>query len=344
MQGAIIGYGTIGMGHLAAYEQMQDLSITAIVDPVLERREQAANRYPKMRIFETIENMMDDADIEFIDICSPPNTHYNYIHQGLANQYHVLCEKPFLLSAKDYKGILSLINTTKRVLYPCHNYKFAPILQLIMDATKTNSFGQIISGHFRTLRFGHALGVPEWNPNWRRESAISGGGILRDHGPHSIYMAYHIVGQVPKSVSCLLGNFLKNGYQDTEDTVLMTLNFNENLSFTINLSWAANFRNSYYAIFGTNENIIVENDDLYQTTGNSRVIRRSLVSEFDDPSHKLWFAHMFKDFLGTVTSPEHQWSLLQEALITSLVVESAYESAKQGGIHVEIPRPLEEFM
>ncbi len=53
---------------------------------------------------------------------------------------------------------------------------------------------------------------------------------------------------------------------------------------------------------------------------------------------------MFKDFLGTVTSPEHQWSLLQEALITSLVVESAYESAKQGGIQVEIPRPLEEFM
>jgi predicted dehydrogenase len=344
MQGALIGYGTIGMGHLAAYEQMQNISITAIVDPVLERREQAANRYPKMRIFETIENMMDDADIEFIDICSPPNTHYNYIYKGLANQYHVLCEKPFLLSAKDYKGILSLINTTKRVLYPCHNYKFAPILRLIKEATKANCFGQIISGHFRTLRSGHALGVKEWNPNWRRELAVSGGGILRDHGPHSIYMAYDIVGQIPKSVSCLKGNLQKNGYQETEDTVLMTLNFNENLSFTINLSWAASFRNSYYAIFGTNENIIVENDDLFHSTKKNGVIRQSILSEFDDPSHKMWFTNMFMDFLNMVKSSENQWPLLQEALVTSLVIESAYESSKQGGIQIEIPQPSEEFM
>lgn len=344
MQGALIGYGTIGMGHLAAYEQMQNMAIVAIVDPVLERRKQATNQYPKLHTYETIDSMLADAYIDFIDICSPPHTHCNYIHQGLANHCHVLCEKPFLISVQDYKGILSLINTTKRVLYPCHNYKFAPILQLIKETTQTNNFGQMISGHFRTLRFGHAVGVPEWSPNWRRELSISGGGILRDHGTHSIYMACHIVGQLPKSVSCLLGNLQRDAYQDTEDTVLMTLHFNENLIFTINLSWAAGFRNSYYAVFGTRENIIVENDELYYTTKKSGLIRRSLVSEFDDPSHKMWFTHMFKDFLGVVASPEHQWPLLQEALITSLVIESAYESARQGGIQVKIPYPSEEFM
>jgi predicted dehydrogenase len=344
MQGALVGFGTIAMGHLNAFQQMRDLTIVAIVDPSPERRKQAAAKHPAIRTYESIEAVIANEAIDFIDICSPPHTHLDYIRSGLTNNCHVLCEKPLLLSVLDYRGILSLVTEVKRVLYPCHNYKFAPILQLIKNRVQSDKFGQIISGHFRTLRFGHAVGVPEWNPHWRRDSAISGGGILRDHGTHSIYIASHICGQRPTFVSCLMGNLRNDGYYNTEDTALMTLQFGEGLRFIIDLSWASSFRNSYYAVYGTAENMIVENDEFRHKNRDGGLILQSLVSGFDDPLHRAWFIDMFTDFKDAIATPGRQLPLLEEALMTSLVIERAYESAKQGGVLVEVPYPSSEFL
>lgn len=344
MQGALVGFGTIAIGHLAAYQQMCGVTITAIVDPVLERRKQAAAKHPTIHTYETINALMTNEVVDFIDICSPPHTHLDYIRAALASNCHVLCEKPLLLSVQDYRGILQLINKASRVLYPCHNYKFAPIIQLMKNTAQGNEFGQITGGHFRTLRFGHAIGVPEWNPHWRRNSTISGGGILRDHGTHSIYIATHLCRQIPRSVSCLMGNLKKDRYHDTEDTVLMTLHFGEGVRFIIDLSWASSFRSSYYAVYGATENVFVENDELYHKTRSGDLVRQSLVSEFDDPSHKTWFIDMFADFTDVIAKPDRQLPLLQEALMTSLVIERAYESGKQDGVWVDVPYPSGEFL
>lgn len=344
MLGALIGFGTIAMGHLAAYQQLSDVTIAAIVDPSPDRRIQATISYPTIRTYESVEALMVDMNVDFIDICSPPHTHREYIYKGLINNCHVLCEKPFLLSVNDYKGLLSLTKNANRVLYPCHNYKFAPVLRLLKDKVQSGNFGEIIGGHFRTLRSGHAVGVPEWNPHWRRDSTVSGGGILRDHGTHSIYMASHICGLLPNSVSCLIGNLRNNGYEDTEDTALLTLHFEDDLRFIIDLSWAASFRSSYYAIYGTNENIVVENDKIMYTARDGILVQQSLPSEFDDPSHRSWFVDLHKDFQNLITSPERQVPLLQEALVTSLVIEQAYLSAQQGGDLLDVPYPSEGFL
>lgn len=344
MRGSLIGFGTIGMGHLAAYQETQDMTITAIVDVVQERRRKVRATYPAIRTYETIKALMANETVDFIDICAPPNVHLDYVRAGLANNCHVLCEKPLFLSVQDYQGVLSLIKESNCVLYPSHNYKFAPILRLLKNTVRADCFGRIVSGHFRTYRSGHAIGVPEWNPHWRRNCAISGGGILRDHGTHSIYMACHIFGQLPNSLSCLMGNLRNDKYRDTEDTVLLTMQFQDNVRFMVDLSWAAGFRKSYYAIFGTAESMIVENDELCHKTTNGKLIRQSLVSEFDDPSHRAWFTDMFQDFRDFVANPARQIPLLQEALTASLVIERAYESARQGGIQVDVPSPSTAFL
>ena len=287
--------------------------------------------------------MLANEELDFIDICSPPHTHYHCISTGLSNNLHVLCEKPFLLSVENYKGILALVQSSNRAVYPSHNYKFAPIIRLLKHKVQSDEFGQIVSGHFRTLRAGHALGVPEWRPHWRRDPTISGGGILRDHGTHSIYLACDIFNQMPTAVSCILGNMHPNGYADTEDTVLLTLRFGE-IQLRIDLSWAASFRSTYYAVTGSRQNIIIENECLYHYVGNDQLVKESLASEFDDPSHKSWFRDLVLDFSTFIANPDRQVQLLLEALCTSMVIDSAYRSAKQGGQFVEVLLPSPEFL
>ncbi len=343
MHGAIIGFGTIAEGHLLAYLQVEELSIKAIVDCSPNRRKRAEQILPGVHIYATIEEMMACEELDFIDICSPPHTHYHFISTGLSNNLHVLCEKPFLLSVEDYKGILGLVQSSNRKVYPSHNYKFAPIIRLLKHKVQSDEFGQIVSGHFRTLRAGHALGVSEWRPHWRREPEISGGGILRDHGTHSIYLACDICNQVPTSVSCILGNLQSSNYADTEDTALLILNFDD-IQFQLDLSWAASFRDTYYAVTGSNQNIIVKNDRLYHCFGNREKIETSVVSGFDDPSHKTWFRDMVLDFAAFIAEPSRQVALLLDALCTSIVIDCAYRSGKQGGRSIEVPPISPEFL
>lgn len=338
MRGVIAGFGKIAMGHMAGYPGVDELSIVAVVDISPERR-LAAQREFGLRAYASFADMMNQESPEFLDVCSPPSTHREYISQAMANGLHVLCEKPvFLAEDGGYSWLLGDLATARSVLYPSHNYKFAPVLRLMQEVVQHPDFGDVIGTHFRTLRSQHAAGVSEWNPDWRRDPSISGGGILRDHGPHSIYLATSLTGRQPIAVSCLTGNLRRDEYDGTEDTALLTLQCDDGVQVVLNMSWAASFRNSYYSVMGSSGSIVVENDSIwYSLRGNT--VRRVLRSDFDDPSHRAWFHRMFLDFTDMVRRPERQAELIREALMTSLVIDSAYLSANAGGrwVDVEVP-------
>ena len=338
MRGVIAGFGKIAMGHMGGYANTDELVIVAVVDISPERR-LVAEREFGLRAYASFDEMLDRESPDFLDICSPPNTHRQYIRQALASGIHVLCEKPVFLAEDDgYGWLLGDLMKARSVLYPSHNYKFAPILSLMQKVVREPDFGDVICAHFRTLRSQHATGVSEWNPHWRRDRSISGGGILRDHGPHSIYLATNLTGRKPVAVSCLTGNLRRDQYDDTEDTALLTIQCEDGVQVVLDMSWTASFRNSYYSVMGSSGGLVVENDNIsYSLHGN--MVRRVLHSDFDDPSHQAWFHPMFLDFADMIRRPERQAELIREALMTSVVIDSAYVSADEGGrwIKVEVP-------
>jgi predicted dehydrogenase len=237
--------------------------------------------------------------------------------------------------------LLADIWASDRIFYPCHVYKFAPILDSMRDLISAPEFGEVRGANFRTVRRGHAIGVPEWRPDWRREPKTSGGGILRDHGPHSIYLAMNLTGHTPVAVSCLLGNLQQDRYADTEDTVLLRLRCADDVEIALNLTWAADCRNTGYSIMGSSGSVVVEGDNL-TAAASGNVVRKVIESGFDDPSHQEWFHRMLLDFVDMVNNPGRQAELVREALITSLVIDGAYASAAAGGqwFKVEVPAVL----
>ena len=62
----------------------------------------------------------------------------------------------------------------KRVLYPCHNYKHAPVIRNVRKIIDSGAIGQVHLVTLQTFRNTHARGVPEWRPDWRREKRHSG--------------------------------------------------------------------------------------------------------------------------------------------------------------------------
>lgn len=338
MHGALVGYGTIAAGHHDAYLRMRDLRIVAVVDAVERRRDAAKQRDRHVRVYSSLPELLDRERIDFVDICSPPSCHLEHQLRALEASCHVLCEKPFLLDPDDFRRVLPQVDRGAPFLYPSHNYKFSPALQHLREQVHSADFGEILSGHFRTLRNGHARGVPDWKPDWRRMPEYAGGGILRDHGTHSIYLACQLSQQDLQSVSCTLGNVRDDGFRDTEDTAALVLEFAGGLEIRIDLTWASNRRSTSYAVSGAKQSIIIENDNVL-LTGLGETTNRRFASEFDDPSHKAWFGPMFHDFLDSIGDVRKQSSLLAEAWTTSAAVAAAYVSASRGGDRQRLEPP-----
>ncbi len=339
MKGAIIGFGTIAIGHAAAYAEVAGLSLEVAVDPHPARRRMAREGFG-LRTYASYEEMTAAERTDFVDICAPPALHTQYIRQAIADGLHVMCEKPVLLPDVDgYAAILRAIEGSAGVVYPAHNYKFAPILRRMSAHVAHPDFGHVVRLHFRTLRTGHARGVAEWRPDWRRDEFVSFGGILRDHGPHSVYLATSLSGATPVAVSCLAGNLRRDSFTATEDSAWVRVRCNDSVELLLDLSWSAAQRDSYYSVIGTGGSVTVENDDI-RLCLRGRLSTETLKSDFDDPSHINWFREMFRDFQDVVEHRHRQPTLIAEALMTSMVIDAAYESASRAGSWVHLRHSL----
>jgi predicted dehydrogenase len=315
------------------------LSVNAVVDASPARRRIAEEQFG-MRAYPDLASLLDAEQPDFLDICSPPSTHSGYLAEALLRKIPVLCEKPvFLPGPTPYRDVVTDILDSGVVVYPCANYKFAPVFAHVRHKIDAGDLGEIDSVRVRILRRGHARGVAEWQPDWRRDAHVAAGGILRDHGPHAIYLATSLTGLRPVSVSCIAGRMASPAYPDSEDTVLLRVRCDGDAEIEICLSWASAYRDSYYVIAGSRDSVMVHNDELSYTR-DGRTWREGIVSEFDDPSHSTWFADMFADFASLLNDPAESTvrlpELLSEAALYSEVIDAGYASAAQGGEWVSL--------
>src|SRR2546430_13535866 len=106
LKGAIIGFGEVARnGHCPGYAASREAEIVAVVDRSAERRKLAQESLPGVATFSSIEELAAGAEIDFVDICTPPALHGEPTLDALARGWHVLCEKPFLLDLVELEKV-----------------------------------------------------------------------------------------------------------------------------------------------------------------------------------------------------------------------------------------------
>ena len=336
IKGAIIGFGNIAEGHMYGYENNNNLEIVAVVEPCIKRQKYIKETYKNLSIYNNFDELVKNENIHFIDVCTPPYCRFDYMKKGLEAKINVIGEKPFLLKKDQYKQLVELALKNNCILYPSHNYKYAPIIKEMESIILNENFGEIIGGSFKTLRIEHAKGNQHWNKDWRRLNDFSGGGIIEDHGPHSIYIACLLTKSFPTSISCISGSLNKD-FKDNEDTALITLYFQNDFNITLELTWNSKIRDTKYYVYGNKESVFIENDNIKHIT-NTKTINKTIKSDFDDPLHHSWFKAVLEDFSKTIENHSFRWDLIEESFITIATIEAAYLSSSRGGEKVNIPK------
>jgi predicted dehydrogenase len=335
LRGAIVGYGFIASkGHVPALLERAklrgDVEIVAVADVSAERRALAKQLLPAARIYDDHEQLIarEREHLDFVDIAAPPSTHAIVAHAAFDAGLHVLCEKPLATSAAQARAMLDHARQARRVIFPCHNYKHAPVVQAVRELISQDRIGRVKLVTLNTFRDTHAKGVREWNTDWRRERAYSGGGVAMDHGSHTFYLAFEWLASYPTAVTAQTATF---GAFDTEDNFSCTVTFPTGLA-TAQLTWTAGVRKVVYAIQGEKGAITVADDELELVTrdaGGFAVERMSIASHWGDASHVSWFSSLFDQFNDAITGGEYVGTEAREALLCVHLIERAYESAKR---------------
>ncbi len=143
--------------------------------------------------------------VDFVDICTPPALHPEPMLEALARGWHVLCEKPFVLDPAVARTPSASVPTAAGVaVVPVHNWKYAPIVRRATAALRGGAIGALRRVEIETSRLRAAPTAESHRPNWRRDPAIAGGGILMDHGWHAVYLALHWFGRPATGVRASL--------------------------------------------------------------------------------------------------------------------------------------------
>ena len=202
LRGAIIGLGNVAVhGHVPGWLRRRDVQIVAATDSRPEQRAQLKALAPDARWCATADELLAEAPLDFVDICTPPSSHASLIQSALERDLHVLCEKPLVGSLDDLMPLARLAEKTGRVLHTVHNWHHAPIVRRTAELIREGRIGAVTRVVWHTFRTRPAVTGDESNGNWRVDPAVAGGGVLTDHGWHVFYVVPRWIGQSPRSVT-----------------------------------------------------------------------------------------------------------------------------------------------
>lgn len=334
MKVGIVGFGTAGGARLGGYERVGNARVTAVADPRAARGGLVPHCGRDVAVYPSIDELLADADVDLLDVCSPPVHHVEHTLKGLAAGCHVLCEKPVATKVTDARALVDRSRATGLLLYPAHNYGMSPMMRVLRDAVDSHRLGEPVKATFRIVRTGHARGVSDWRPDWRRSTEEACGGILLDHGTHCVYMATRLFEVAPRQVACTL-RWGQDGPAGVEEAATVRLDFGSGRGCTIELSWAGDRRENHYELTGTDGTVAITND-VVRFSGPSAAGPAEVSSPTADSAHVDWFPPMYADLLCAVEDPARRSRVLDEVLTTTRVLETAYASALDGGRPAEL--------
>lgn len=336
LRGALIGLGNVALhGHLPGWRRRRDVEIVGGTDSRPEQRAVLVAHAPGARWYETTADLLSEAAVDFVDICTPPTSHAPLIRQALERGIHVLCEKPLVGARDDLAPLARLAVKSGRVLHTVHNWHHAPIVRRTTELIGEGRIGRVNHVVWHTLRTRPAAVGDERGGNWRVDPAVAGGGVLTDHGWHVFYVVQRWIGAPPRSVSATLERRRYTAW-GVEDTATVRVTYDA-ATAEILLTWASDVRRNWAEVSGTAGVLELRDDTLVLKGDGEADLSWSCPPAMSDGSHHPdWFDGVASQFLAEATGTTQRGSNLAEASLCVALERGARESSRDGGREVAL--------
>ena len=264
---AVAGLGRIGKIHLDNLCRSCDgMEVVAVMDP-MEEAIQIAEGYGISQLCTNFDELIAVEGLEAVAICSPTDTHADYVIKAARAGLHIFCEKPLDLSLERVKEVLQVVEECDVKLMLGFNRRFDPNFEKIHKLVLNGSVGD-----------PQILKITSRDPGPPPIAYIKvSGGMFLDMAIHDFDMARYISGKEVKAVyaAATVKVDPEIGEAGDFDTAVITLTFEDDtLAVIDNSRKAAYGYDQRLEVFGSKGMAIADNNypnnhSLYTSEGRS---------------------------------------------------------------------------
>lgn len=228
----LIGCGGRMGAHMKCFEQMDNVEIVAVCDPIEARREAAAKRFGAERMYADHNAFFaaeDKTTVDAIYIAVEPTAHVNLEEQAIDKGIPFLVEKPMALDVEQARAIAKRVEETGLITAVGFQDRYLDLIEMVKEEVDNAPKGGLVYGAW----IGGIPGV------WWWQKKTTCGGQLVEQNIHLLDGLRYLYGE-PLSVyaTCSSGMIEagKNGVSDlynTDDHSTAVIRFKNNVTATL---------------------------------------------------------------------------------------------------------------
>lgn len=205
IKAGVVGVGFIGVAHVEALRRL-GVDVVGVVGSTPERAEAKARAANLPAVYESVEALAADPDIDVIHIASPNHAHADQVRICLDAGKHVVCEKPLALNSHDTSDLVARADASGLVNAVCFNLRFYPNCHQARAMVASGEIGEpmfVTGGYLQDW----LLLDTDWN--WRLVPEEAGAlRAVADIGSHWLDLAQFITGKRITEVMAELHTFV----------------------------------------------------------------------------------------------------------------------------------------
>ena len=308
---AIAGFGSIAKTHaLASFDANLrfDLPFSLNFKYAITRKSQEMKLMNVKNVLEAEEALCDET-LDFISICTPNNSHLEFVEKAVKYNKAIYCEKPLEASYEDAEKMVKLVEDNNIKNAVALIYRFIPAVELLRTEAAAETIGQIID--FK-IKLYHKSYLSEKKKGSWRTLETSGGGALLDLGVHLIDLVQFTLGDIAEVDAKTKIFFKDRSFVDEIADCDFKLENGIEGNMEVSRVFAESNQRNYFEIFGTKGSlkISLENPytlEIYENDTNTTRLMRSM----ENSDEMKYFAEE-RDSLGFFQSA-HTASLINFA-------------------------------
>ena len=190
---AVIGCGVIA-NEMAGALQKMGKDLYSVANRTHEKAVAFAEKYRINKVYDSIELVFTDPDIDIIYITTPHNTHYKYMKAALENGKHIFVEKSITLNSRELEEMIALAEEKHLMIGEAMTIWHMPLYKKLWEIVKNGEIGKV---QMITMNFGSFKEYDMSNRFFNMELA---GGAMLDIGVYALSIVRSFMDEKPNEI------------------------------------------------------------------------------------------------------------------------------------------------
>lgn len=190
---AVLGTGVIA-NEMAQALAKTNKKLYAVGNRTYQKALDFAEKYEVQKVYEQIDDMFVDEDVDIIYITSPHNTHYQFMKKALENGKHILVEKSITLNSRELDDMIALAGKNNRIIAEAMTIWHMPVYKKLWEVVQSGELGKV---QMITMNFGS---FKEYNMENRFFNMNLAGGAMLDIGVYALSVVRSFMSEKPDEI------------------------------------------------------------------------------------------------------------------------------------------------